>query len=323
MAQKMNVDTSLRKLRLLRILSVGIAVLASQLDGVLNFALARNIYVNSANGDDAFDGILPDTSVPGSGPLRTINRAMLACAAGDHIVVANSGKPYRETVTLAGSRRSGTDYQPFTLEGNGAVLDGSRPVPVNAWKFAANDTFRFQPGPKQYQQLFLDGVPLQRHPVQPGTSGMPALEPKEWALADGWIYFRVEPGLLPQNYALSYACLQTGITLFKVEDVVISGFIVQGYAIDGINCHDAAGRTTLVDCTCRGNGRSGIAVVGTSTVNLQSCLIGDNGQYQLLLQDYGVCNLRATDVLGNTAPKWMVRNGAKLLIDGKPAERDQ
>jgi hypothetical protein len=322
MAQKSIVDARRWPTRLLKMLPVCVAILATQLGGALSVALARNIYVDNVAGDDALDGILPDTSVAGSGPYRTINRAMLACAAGDHIVLANSGAPYRETVTLAGSRRSGTDYQPFTIEGHGAVLDGSRPVPANAWEFAAGDVFRFQPGPKQFQELFLDGVPAERHPVAGGASGVPAIEPKEWALVDGWIYFRVEPGRLPQNYALSYACLQTGITLFKVADVVIRDLIVQGYAIDGINCHDAVGHTSLVDCTCRGNGRSGIAVVGTSTVNLQSCLIGDNGQFQLLLQDYALCNLRETDILGNTAPKWIIRNAAKLLIDGKPAPRD-
>ena len=49
------------------------------------------------------------------------------------------------------------------------------------------------------------------------------------------------------------------------------------------------------------------------------CLLGDNGHCQLLVQEFGKVNLANCDLLDNTGPKWEVRNGATLLIEGKPA----
>ena len=45
----------------------------------------------------------------------------------------------------------------------------------------------------------------------------------------------------------------------------------------------------------------------------------DNGTSQLLLEGYAQCNLSNSQVSDASGPKWEVRNGAKLLIDGKPA----
>ena len=78
---------------------------------------------------------------------------------------------------------------------------------------------------------------------------------------DGWIYFCVEPGKLPQDYLLTYAKLSVGITLYKVDDVLIHNLTVQGFQLDGINAHDSTGPCRLIEVTARNNGRSGVAVV--------------------------------------------------------------
>ena len=281
-------------------------------------ALARDIYVDNVAGDDVFDGNVPRSIGPGVGPLRTITRALRAATGGNRIILANTGQPYRESVSLVGSRRSGPSFLPFTIEGNGAILDGTWPVPPDAWQWVADDVFRFEPGRKDFARLFLDGVPAVMHPTGPRSGKVPPLETKEWALVDGWIYFRVEPASLPQQYALSYAALPVGFTLYKVENAVIANVVVQGYALDGINMHDAIGPSRLVGVTCRGNGRSGVAVVGASQVELQACLIGDNGQSQLLVADYSICNLVNCELLDRAGPKWKLSDEARLLLDGSP-----
>jgi hypothetical protein len=283
---------------------------------------ARNLYVNNVSGDDLFDGFAEQREYPGHGPNQTIWRALRSARAGDRIILAKTDEPYRESISVVASRNSGHELHRFVIEGNGAILDGSRPVDFDAWQFVRGEIFRFRPERMDFQQLFRDGLPLVQRPYSPAMKGKLELEPLEWALADGWIYFRAEKGRVPQDYQLSCAALRTGITLYKVEGVEISNLIVQGYQLDGINLNDAVGPTVLSGVTSRGNGRSGVTVTGVSNVVLNGNLLGDNGRCQLLVQEFGEVNLLKSDILDNTGPKWEVKNGATLLIDGKvaPAE---
>ena len=137
-----------------RLLATALAIL---LIGVGPTA-ARDIFVDNMAGDDLLDGTLPTNTSPGIGPMHTITRALRAAGAGDRIILANTGEPYRESVSLVGSRHSGNPVGPFRIEGNGAVLDGTAAVPPEAWQWFRGDVFRFQPPKKQFQQLFLDGV---------------------------------------------------------------------------------------------------------------------------------------------------------------------
>jgi hypothetical protein len=280
------------------------SILAVLITATAVTAAARDLYVDNLAGDDLFDGASPTSADHGHGPFHTLARALKSAIAGDRIVLAKTGAPYRESVSLVGSRYSGTAYQPFTIEGQGATFDGTRPVPPEAWEFVSGDVFRFQPEKKQFQQLYFDGTPALRHPAPSQAGRLPELEPREWALVDGWIYFRVDHGNLPQQYPLSYLFLQNAFTLYKVNNVVINDLVVQGYVIDGINLHDAHGPCTLNGINCRGNGRSGVAIVSDSQADLHSCLIGDNGQCQVLVDTYSECNLLNCDVIGNTAPAY-------------------
>jgi hypothetical protein len=282
-------------------------------------ALARNVYVDNLAGDDLLDGTLPTNTSPGIGPFHTITRALRVAGPGDRIILANTGQPYRESISLVGSRHSGNAIGPFTIEGNGAVLDGTAAVPPEAWQWFRGDVFRFQPLKKQFQQLFLDGAPAVRHPAGTQDGVAAQLEPNEWAEASGWIYFRVEKGRMPQEYALSCSAWPVGITLYKVEGVAISNLVVQGYRIDGLNLNDATGPVVLYNVTARANGRSGVTVVGASEADMQSCTLADNGKSQLLLEGYAECNLSDCPISQASSPKWEIHNGAKLLIDGKPA----
>ncbi len=286
----------------------------------LNHCFARDLFVNNAAGDDLFDGGAPTTEQQGHGPFQSLTRALKSALPGDRIILAKTDLPYRESVTLATSRLSGSAFQPFTIEGQGATFDGTRPVPPDAWEFVSGNVFRFQPEHMQFQQLYLDGVPALLHPTARKTGGHPDLQPREWATAEGWIYFRVDHGNLPEQYPLSYSYLQNAFTLYKVENVVINDIVVQGYVIDGVNLHDAHGPCILNGVTCRGNGRSGIAVVSNSQADLRACLIGDNGQSQVFVDSYSECNLANCDVIGNSAPAYEVREHSKLLIDGKPTD---
>lgn len=282
-------------------------------------AHARDIYVSNAAGDDHFEGVHPTTEILLAGPVRTIAKGLRLAAPGDRVIVANTGRPYRESVSLVGPNNSASAVSEFILEGNGATLEGAEPVQHTAWEHVSGDTFRHAPERLGYQQLFLAGKPaLERHLASPES--LPALEPREWCLARGQVYFHVEPGRTPQSYRPSTAWRQTGITLYKVRDVVVRNFVLQGFQLDGINAHDGAMGVRLEGLTCRGNGRSGISVGGSSRVLVTDCLVGDNGRAQLRTEGFSKTHVEHCDLIDNTAPAERVEGG-QLWVDGKPIAR--
>ena len=117
-------------------------------------AAGRDIFVSNTGGDDRSTGELAK-NVTSNGPLQTIAKALRMAVGGDRIVLAgDTGQPYRESVSLSGLRLSGTARQPLLLVGNGAVLDGSAPVPVQQWTHVGGGVYRFRPPQMGFQQLF-------------------------------------------------------------------------------------------------------------------------------------------------------------------------
>jgi hypothetical protein len=279
-------------------------------------AAARDIFVDNVRGDDRYDGASPTTGLQGSGPCRTISHALRLAGSADRIILADSGQPYRESITLQAARHSGNQVGPFTIDGGGAVLDGAGAVPDYAWEHYQTDVFRFQPARMSYQQIFRDGVPLERR-LASTQYELPALEPLQWCLFDRYIYFRVEKDKLPQSYGLSHAAQPVGITLYDVRGVVIRDLTVQGFQLDGINAHDNVFDCTLLGVVCRGNGRAGVSIGGASRVLVEACLLGNNGAAQLRTEGYSETRVVDCDLIDNTAPA-IVRDGGRLSITEPP-----
>src|SRR5437762_10801500 len=96
-------------------------------------ALARDIFVNNVLGDDRRGGTMAAVGDEGTGPCRSIAKALRIAYPGDRIIVANTGQPYREGITVQGPRHSGLDRFPTIISGNGATLDGSMSLSDNVW----------------------------------------------------------------------------------------------------------------------------------------------------------------------------------------------
>lgn len=263
-------------------------------------ATARDIMVNNLDGGDA----------------RSIADALCLAGPGDRIVLTNTGHPYRESISLVGSRLSGSSFGPLTVVGNGAVLDGSEPVPPDAWEPYENLVFRFRPRVPGHQQLFLYDRPVPYVPSLPETNLPPKLKPLQWSLVEGLIYFAVEPSKVPRDYELAYAAKQTGITLYHVERVTIVDLVVQGYRVDGIQAANSARDIQLTNLTVRGNGRAGITVGGASRVTIENSTIGDNRSAQLLTLPWSETDVYRSELLPLTAPAW-VDQGGRVFHDGK------
>lgn len=280
---------------------------------------AREIYVNNAAGDDRATGQYTQSTAELTGPVRTIGRALRLARGGDQIVLANTAEPYRECIALFGSRHSGSPLGPFILRGNGATLDGSDPVPPDAWERHDGAVFRFRPADLGPQQLFLDGRPASRVVPAPSADRPPKLEPLEWCALGGAIYFRVEKAKLPKDYDLRYARRQTGITLYHVSQVAIVDLVVQGFRLDGIHAAAGARGVLLNGVTARGNARAGVVVGGTSDVELLGCVLGHNAQAQLLTLPLSRTRIRESRLLSDLAPGW-VDQGGQVWLDEKPIE---
>lgn len=280
---------------------------------ICSTTVARDIYVSNLAGDDRFDGTQQQGTDRYNGPVRTIAKAMRLAQPGDVVQIANTGVPYREMISVAGGDHSGTARQPFRIEGHGAVLDGSVAIPPLAWEHYRADVFRFRPQRMGHQQLFLEDRPLVHRAVPAGASRPETLNPLEWYFFGGHIYFRVEKDRLIDAYSLSHAGHAVGITLYKVHDVIISDLVVQGFQLDGVNAHEGVRNGALVGLICRGNGRSGITVAGTSRLEIESCVSGDNGYAQLYTEGLSRTQLVGTQLLANSAPA-VVRQGGDVRV---------
>jgi len=296
-----------------RFLIVAVAVIMT-LCAAASPALARQIYVNNQSGDDQFNGRQAQPTPGGEGPFRTIGAALEVAGPSDEVYIANTGVPYHESITLGGKNRSGIEGFPFRLIGDGAVLDGSVPVPEEAWEHFKGPTFRFQPKGQHFNLLFLDGRPAAEVIVPIEAGGPPELNAFEWCHTNGYIYFRCEDTKLPSDYNLSYAKLDTGITLYHVNHVDIMDLTIQGFRVDGISAINTAREVTLVGCTMRGCGRSGLTVGGASIVSVNASLIGNNGRSQILTLPSSKTIVRNSNILGNTAPAWVDKGG--LFYEG-------
>jgi hypothetical protein len=235
------------------------------------------------------------------------------------VILAATGQPYRESITLQAGRHSGLGEHPFEIVGNGAVLDGLAPVPEGDWKHAGGEVYRFSPPQMSYQLLYLDGRPAERVPVTSADRSLPELKPRQWCLFQRGVYFRPEPGRTPQSYRLEYCSLPVGITLYEVRNVAIRDLIVQGFQLDGVNAHDGVFEATLKKLTCRGNARSGISIGGASRVQIAECLVGGNGEAQLRTEGYSHTHLIGSQLLDDTAPPHVRADASELLLAERPA----
>lgn len=239
---------------------------------------AKEIYVNNMTGHDRNLGQSPDTIDVLAGPVRTIARAIALSGPGDKIIIAPTEFPYRETLCLFGKNQSGDDFNAFTIEGNGAVLDGSEALPIEVWSHAFGNTFRFKPTKFTYFQLFESGRPLKRIAVEPGAKQPPHLNPMEWCICNGFVYISLDNFKRPddRDYNFSYSKLTTGITIMQTNDVRINDLIVQGFQVDGISVVNNTKNVVLDNIIVRGNGRNGLTVGAASTVSVGYSLLGDN-----------------------------------------------
>lgn len=279
---------------------------------------AKDVYVNNVAGDDHNTGQLERSASPGSGPTKSIQRALRLADAGDRIVIANTGQAYYECVTVQGDENSGSKSFPFIIEGNGAVIDGTAAVPEGEWRPVAETKtiFALEPDRYQHQQLFLDGKPLAQDVSILSQYQLGLLKPEHWTYLHRCLILRTANDKLPRDYNLSYSAHPVGVTLYRVRHVVVRNLTVQGFQLDGVNAHDNAFDCRLEDVRLRGNGRSGLSVGGASRIELAGSTLGDNGVAQIRTEGWSTTKVIRSELLVTRSPAWSIEGG-RLYVDGE------
>ena len=243
-------------------------------------AVAKELFVDVLVGSDQFDGVARIPSDSGSGPVRTLHRAMGLAGFGDSIYVIRPGSVFHESLSMSGSRYSGTPLQPFTLFGNGAIISGLRAVPPQGWRPAGTDLWKLTLSRKGFNRLLRDGKPLPEILPAADANPLDALKAGEWVAWRGSLYFRADTDA-PSTQNFSFAADQTGLSLYRVEHVRIVDVTFRDFRFDGVNAQNMAEGIQLENVQCIENGRAGIAISGTSNVRVTGGHVGENGRFQI------------------------------------------
>jgi hypothetical protein len=258
---------------------------------------AKDIFVDNLLGDDRFDGVVDHPVDAESGPVRSLHRAMLLAKYGDRIVLTRAGAVYFDSLSLTGGRHSGSTIRPFTIIGNGATLSGLRTVPTTGWRKVGPDLWKLTFIRKGFYRLARDGKPLPETRVESGINPLESLAAGAWTAWRGDVYFRAD-GDEPSNQTFSYAAEQTGLSLYDVENVRIVDLTLRDFRFDGVRAQNMCRGVTLENVHCIDNGRAGIAVSGSSHVEILGGKSADNGRHQVLISSPASAILHDVEMKG-------------------------
>jgi len=199
---------------------------------------AADLQVDPVRGDDAADGR--------SAPVRTLARAIRLAAPGDTIHL-QPGVVYSDSAVFA--NKHGEPGRPITLDGHGAILDGSEPVRAAEWEALGGGLFRKSDLVPSLNDAMLgrwfflwDG----RMNTMGRTSKGPKaafkkpteLQPGEWTHADGAFYLRLAEGADLDAANIRYPARANAVSQAgKGSHLVIRNVTGRHVYNDGFNVH--------------------------------------------------------------------------------------
>lgn len=285
----------------------------------------RSIHVDPAQGSDGNDGVAQ--------PVKTIARAIRLAEPGDTIHLAPS--VYYESADF--SNKHGDPGNPITLDGHGAVLDGSEPVTADTWESLGDGLFRKQHLLKHIDEAVIgrwfmlwNGRMNHMGRTMKGPKAplkKPAdLQPDEWTYvaAEDAFYIRLAPGQSLEAASIRYPARSAGI----IESMAASHLTVRNLTNthvynDGCNIHGITrdcrfeniasiecgddGFSAHDDCHCEIDGflsvgnSTGIADANASVTHYRRVLIRDCLGIDVLMIGDGEHSLTDAVVLSSAA----------------------
>ncbi len=273
-------------------------LIASSLLCVASDCLAQVIYVDNVQGSDDADGLSDEAINAQTGPVRTISRALQKVKQGGAIIIANTGNVYYESLQLVGKNGSGVPSRPLRIIGNGAIIDGSKPVPPTAWRQKKIDLWSFRPRRKGHYQLLLNGELASEFIVPSTATKLPEIPRYKWAAWKGEIYYRGDVGDLISKKDFRFAYHSVGLSLYNVHDVRVEDLTFRYFQLDGINAHSLCRNLKFKKINSLGNGRAGFFIGGTTDVAIAESDLRNNRKVSLLIRGLAGAHLQKTDIDG-------------------------
>ena len=279
-------------------LMIKILLIVGSLFYVTSDCLAQVIYVDNVQGSDELDGHSKEAINSRTGPFRTISRALMKVQQGSAIVIVNTGVVYYESLQLVGKNGSGFSSRPLRIIGNGAIIDGSKPVPSKTWRQKSIDLWSFRPRRKGHYQLLLNGEVVPEFIVPSTATKLPEIPKHKWAAWKGEIYYQGEVGEQISEQDFRFAYHSVGLSLYNVHDVRVDDLTFRYFQLDGINAHSLCRNLKFNKIKSLGNGRAGFFVGGTSDVALTESDLRNNRKNSLLIRGLAGANLQKTEIDG-------------------------
>ena len=228
------------------------------------------LQVDPTTGNDANDGV--------TAPVKTIARAVKLAQPGDTIYL--TPHTYYESVVLSG--KQGLPGKPITLDGQGAIIEGSEPVIAANWEALGGDLYRkTQLVPNMNSAILGRWFFLwngQMNHMGRSSKGLHAplkkveeLQPKEWTYVESEDAFYLK---LPEGQNLDAARIRYPL---RSSGVVLSGkgghFVVRNITSthvhnDGFNIHGDQRDTVFENITSIECGDDGFSAHETAECHI-------------------------------------------------------
>jgi hypothetical protein len=171
------------------------------------------------------------------------------------------------------ARRGGTPQEPFTIEGNGAVLSGLRPLAHEKWKKTGDDLYFFPLSEAPYGQPYLANG--RKKLVKGSTADALAAEQFYWDREAG-IYFKCPAGKTPASYDLGATLITSGFATAGASYIVCRDLVCEYFANDGFNMHGDCRGIYLENVVARYNGDDGISIHETGGLVVRGAHVHHN-----------------------------------------------
>lgn len=197
------------------------------------------LQVDPVMGNDANDGI--------AAPVRTIACAITLAGPGDTVHLAPG--TYYESVNL--SNKHGQPGKPITVDGHGAVIDGSEPLPAEGWESVGAGLFRkvglmpSMPEATLSRWYFIwDGHMNRMNRVSKGFRAplLPVadLQPGQWTYvqAEDAFYLKLPEGQTLETANIRYPLRGNGVIFSRTgSHLVVRNLTCTHVHNDGYNIH--------------------------------------------------------------------------------------
>lgn len=218
----------------------------------------------------------------------TIQQAIEAAEPGDTVFLTKQEQPYYESIVF--QNKKGTVEKPITLDGNGAVLNGSEPLKAEEWQQVSSNLYRSVEFPKRLRisasilgrYFFIIDGKMNRMSRSSKGVRTPFKKVSE-LLENEWTYDEAEKAFLirlPENGSISSVRAPeraSGVALRgDNENIVVKNITSTHVWNDGFNIHGRSRNILFADIKAIECGDDGVSAHGDCHIEVDGLLSRGN-----------------------------------------------